>query len=84
MKDLRQYFRLRRGEFPGLAEGFESLNSVVPVTERLIVGKSTAAKGYHGSSRKAILISGGIEEGEIALDADGTIIDHCNFRGRHS
>jgi hypothetical protein len=49
------------------------------VAKRFVGGKAATAKGNNGSPSQAELISGGIDHGELALDADGSIVDYSDF-----
>jgi len=57
---------------------------MVAVAEGFVIGMAAAAQRYERSSGQSVLVPLGIDDREIALDADRSIVDHSDFRCRHS
>ena len=54
-----------------------------PVAERLVGRLTAAAEGNHGASSQAERGSGGIQDLEVAFNADGSVVQDYNFSWHH-
>jgi hypothetical protein len=77
--DLGNWWR----EFARYHGAGESRTSVAPVAERLVGRLAAPAKRDHGSARQAERSGRGIEDFEVALDAERAIVVAGDFCGWH-
>ena len=74
---------LRRRKFAGRHGIVETRAGVGPVAERLVGRLSAAAEGDYGPSGQAERGPGGVEDLEVAFNADGSVVQDYNFSWHH-
>src|SRR5216683_1053191 len=67
------------GEFAGGYLVLEAGAGVGAVAERLVLGCAAAAEADGCASGEAEGAAGGVEDFEIAFNADGTVVIYCDF-----
>jgi len=72
-------FRFGRGEFAGFALGSEAVAAVGAVAEGLVFGEPAAAKRDDGTTGEAVGVAFRILYGEVAFDADGSVVEDGDF-----
>lgn len=76
-------FRLRWGEFTRRDHIIKSYAIVTAIAKRLIGGLAAAAEGNDGAAGEAERGTRGVEDFELAFNADGTIGGDGDFGGWH-
>ena len=67
--------RLGRRELAGRHGIGEALAGVGAVTERLVGRQTASAEGNHGTAGESEGGAGGVQDLEVAFDADGPVIE---------
>ena len=55
------------------------LPGVGPVAKRPVLGVAASAQGKDGPAREAVSIPGGITDGDLAFDAEGSVVEDSDF-----